>query len=82
MRGAYLHSTSTPSWRGAPLKKAQRQLYLYLLHNYFMVFLGHYRLIMKRYNRPRALPPSPFSVLKSISRYRMTLVVVKVIAVY
>jgi hypothetical protein len=26
----YLHSPNTPSWRGAQLKKAQRQLYLYL----------------------------------------------------
>jgi hypothetical protein len=29
----YLHSPSTPSWRGDQLKKAQWQLYLYLLLN-------------------------------------------------
>jgi hypothetical protein len=28
----YLHSPSTPSWRGAQFKKSQEQLYLYLLH--------------------------------------------------
>jgi hypothetical protein len=27
----YLHSPTTPSWRGAQLRKAQGQLYLYLL---------------------------------------------------
>jgi hypothetical protein len=26
----YLHSPNTPSWRGAQLKEAQRQLYHYL----------------------------------------------------
>jgi hypothetical protein len=26
----YLHCSNTPSWRGARLKKAQGQLYLYL----------------------------------------------------
>jgi hypothetical protein len=27
----YLHSPNTPSWHGAQLKKAQGQLYLYLI---------------------------------------------------
>jgi hypothetical protein len=28
----YLHSPNTPSWRGARLKKSQRQLYLYVYY--------------------------------------------------
>jgi len=30
----YIHSHSTPSWRGAQLNKAQGQLYLFCLYLY------------------------------------------------
>jgi len=35
----YSHSPNTPSWRGAQLKKAQRQLYLYLTRPWAMDIL-------------------------------------------
>jgi hypothetical protein len=31
----YLHSPNTPSWRGAQLKKAQAQLYLFTFTKYY-----------------------------------------------
>jgi hypothetical protein len=37
-----LHSLNTPSWRGAQLMGAQRQLYLYLYNGlYSCLYVGH-----------------------------------------